>query len=282
MLIGSTEVPDLIIGSIIALSGVLIADLRNSARQAKQHAFDAGEKDRDRKLILRKEVYLPVAKALADVQGKIAILPLSDNPAEAQSAITNLSAVLGSMALVSETSTAILSVSVLGKYSSAYLQAGTAQMVIQSEQNKLNRINARREAAQVRYAAAITEYRKQLPELGLDDMPPFEAVLHEANEEFRLATEEYDEKNREFGLLCLKSSADNMEILEVAEQESIPLLMSLRREFGVLTDEQELRSAMRNQTNEMKARVKAMLDAITTQVSVDDVQKPGSSRSDIG
>ena len=77
-----SAVPDVIwsavVASVLTLSGVLIANRSTTARFRLQLKYDAEEKARERKAILRREVYLQAAEESVKASNRLGSLPQAD------------------------------------------------------------------------------------------------------------------------------------------------------------------------------------------------------------
>jgi hypothetical protein len=64
-----------IIASVLTLAGVLTTNRNNNSRLTKQLEHEGAQRDKEREIDLRREVYLGAAEAIAEAHGKIVQIP---------------------------------------------------------------------------------------------------------------------------------------------------------------------------------------------------------------
>jgi chromosome segregation ATPase len=144
-----SAIPDIVwsgvIASLMTLFGVLVADFRNTARQTRQHKFDAVQKQKDRTMALRRELYVPIAGLLAAAKNEL--LTLGDVEFEGREIIIEkfidtpislLDTAASEVAMIAEPGTAILAQRLITAFNAAKSVLSDASRELQKTRMTLN------------------------------------------------------------------------------------------------------------------------------------------------
>lgn len=253
-------------GSAITLSGVMFSDWRNTRRLHLQQAFAARESELARTLATKKEVYLSTSGTLARTQEYLLSLPTADSM-EDKAPMIEFAEFIGKVAMVGQTSTAILSQSLAAEYTEAHAKLMQfAAGVQRAHANARNHRKYRKKALQQAERVGI-EIAKFL-ETGVINDAVFGALQRS---QARFNAEVQDHWTKEIAQLGLVARETNrfmakaLEIITPITDSSAKLLIAVRRELGQTTDEAQLLKSMKEHRDAAFGRLRNLIGTFEAQ-----------------
>lgn len=233
-----------VIGAFIALFGVFVANWQNANRQRDQHKFDSAEKRRDRSMTLRKEVYLPLAAALQEVQRFLETLPFADEGD--QDPITKFSVEAAKLSVVAETATTILANTLSSELMKAYFDLSNEARPARDAKESQTASKEFRIEAQKNEDGIQKEIDRFLQSTTVDNAK-FMVLTGQKKMYQKLAIEFGTSENAAMKLHALHTTNFFRLLLKkipYLTDLSFDLLISVRRDFEIETNESVYRAAL--------------------------------------
>jgi hypothetical protein len=260
-----SRIPDVVIGALLALAGVVLSNRSHTANLKRQLEHDAAQKAADRLAQLRREVYLSAAEELIKATTHLQLLPKMDlatvNPGEG---LRGLFVAITRIMVVADLPTAYLASDVSRAYGSLLLKFAWRAVPIQQVNNRIrHRTEAyERAAAEVQ---RILSAMRQLHESGKSDAVAFEAL----KKSFEISQKLANDLTKERAVLWAQHSKLEMQFA----RESIPdhndifalhirLLAAIRAEVGLDTEVEELTRRMEANRDRSLAELEAFMKRI--------------------
>lgn len=256
------SVPDAAWGVFATWVTVALTEGRNSKRARDQREHDAIEKDKERTMTLRQEIYLPVATDLTSVMSFLGAMPSYSIDEIAKSdPLRRYSAAAAKLALVATPSTALAVHRLSTETGALYLNVMALAMSIAERRSLLDVVDNLRET-QLDEMARINADLAAIQESGIRDDVRFNALQmryqsvqrvfdsqgHDRDEMARLQ----DEAFREYGQKLLPQMRMLLDV-------SISVLVALRWDLGQAGDAAEFEREMRRQSQRVYAEAEAAL-----------------------
>ena len=263
------SIPDVIwsgvIASVLALSGVLIANRSNTNRLRIQLQHDAAEKAKERTATLRREVYLRAAEELTKANSHLASLPQSDlAKTNAAEGLQGFFAAAAKLQLVAEPKTALLVNQLVATYGELLLRLLARLIPLQKARTDISINDGLYNKAQAEVTRVLAEMAKFNEAAQVSDAV-FNA-LQRAFDSYQCQAETYaaersaswDEFNRLNFEFCRQLLTD----MRGLGEQQIPVLIEIRRDLGLTAELGAFREQMEAQWNRMSAQLDAMLRAL--------------------
>lgn len=267
------NIPDLvwsgIFASTITVSGVLFSDWRNSKRLLQQHDFTERENERARTMMLRKEVYLPVAGALSKLQAYMMTLPNRDGESDENPTIEFAEA-CAKLCMVSTTETAILTQRLAADYNVAYLALSSLATGVIQARSDAELHKKYKDKAQAEFDRVSLEIDKFLESANHNEIL-FEALRQRAewfeqqrSENAALEADALQRVAVEFASYLHKA----LDVVAPLSEAGVQLLVCVRRELGQDTDIDQLALAMQESRERTMTHTKLFLLELEKSVCV--------------
>lgn len=249
-----------VIGAVVALLGVFVANWQNAKRQKDQHAFDAREKKRDRTMAIRKEVYLPLASALQDAQNFLETL--AENEDDEHEPITRFAAAVAKLGVVAEMSTAILANKVCSDLLKAYYSLLIE--VRPCREARENALNTReyRVRAEARADGTQKEIDKFLGAANTDRVA-FDTMIAIKKRDQDMADEFFIAENAAVQLEAIHKINYLRLLTEKISQYTMSgfaLLIAVRHDLELQTDESAFLASLISQRDDVLAEMRSMIE----------------------
>ncbi len=255
------EIPDAIagtaigafIGASVSLVGMFFNDWRNTARLKLQNAHSEKVASEARDHVLKKEILLSLPGAMNKFQSELGGLTSAASLDAIQREFVEFNTALSKVSVVASTDTAALATELSAFFSTIYLDSlpmwakvHDLHDTFQTSVKNLNDSNERFKAANLEHTEALKD--------AANDPERNAGLLAHCQRKVELAKAQSAERIAEMNA-ALKSYLDAQDglthdliaIVENADQHTIPMLIAVRAELGVATDEDKLRKVFREQ-----------------------------------
>lgn len=259
-------VPDLVltgcVGAGLTLAGAVWADYRNSKRQRVQHAFDAEQNEIEQKRELRKDVYLPVAESLSKLQAAIGNLAFATSTDVASAALAEFTAAIGKMTLISDTDTVVKCSRMVTWYTGIYLETIAESSLVRAfKEHAEKERNARQEAREA-VERAKQEYNDFVGESRMTahrEASRLNILVQDSIAQLAKAEASLEAAMNEASEAEMKCAMSTLQRVIPANEHSFPLIVALRTELGVKTDERVLAAALDGSRDAAVEKLKELL-----------------------
>lgn len=258
-----------VISSAITLSGVLLADRRNTIRQKRQHDFDATQKKLDRANNLKKELYLPMIDILIKAMDYFLYMPtLKFNGRELieqgvnDTPWTELDSALSKLKLISDISTVVLAEKLSNCYSDIHAELSKAAAPYRHSQMMLQGTSLQMADLESNFES-VTKVLETRVESGMEKDKTWHELV-DRQEKFLNALEASQENHQK---ALVSDQAEHLNYQrEVAkfvpelQNLILELIIAMRSELTSEADSSVLLAELKHQLKRDRARVKDTLE----------------------
>lgn len=252
-----------VLGSIIALGGVLISNWSHSSRLKVQLKHDAELKAIERKAAMRRDVYLNAAEELVRANSYLGSLPQIDfTKTNIGDGLQNFFSSSAKLGLVAEEETGKALSELVLAYSGLLFKLLINVVPISEQRNKINIINGHYEEGQTEIKRILAEMNRQ-NESGAPDEHVFNMLnssfqfqqkrAKELSDERNACWEKVNEYTKKFALLLM----DEMKAITVLQA---PVMVGIRKELDIDTNIESYKALI----NSSAERVRDQLDSFLT------------------
>ncbi len=255
------EIPDGIIGTAIgALIGASVSfintyvnDRRTTSRLVLQNAHSEKLASDAREHTMRKEILLSLPDAMHKFQSEFGGLPWASSLDAIQREFLAFSTVLSKVSVVASTNTAALATELSAFFSTAYLaslptwaKVNDLRTTFETSVKKMSDVNARITAHELELAEALKNAADgpgNIPDLLTNRQRRVELERTERDgrlTEMNMAMKSYLDASDDF-------TRDIIAVVENSDQHTIAMLIAVRSELGIETDEDLLRKVFGEQ-----------------------------------
>ncbi len=264
------EVPNVVWAAVIAAGIAFITTIltnRNSRMQLRmQLDHTAQQRDRERSLALRREVYLPAAEAMTQLQGVLGQLGNVDlEQSELQRQIATHSAALSKINLVASNSTVIAVMEYLGVVTPIMLKLLEMRLPIVVRKRLIDQQRTFADAAIAehgRFLAVLKQYNLE----GGKSQAEYDRVTLQCKNELELHRKYSEELQRLWKAQC----ADILSIAQVIGEDVmrtaqlVPnIVLSARRDLDMPIDEKEFRERFAEQIREARKALEETINNLS-------------------
>ena len=223
-------------------------------QQSKRESFESKEKQRDRIMALRKEVYLPLAAALTEANAFLFSLPnqLINDPLN-QAPLTALGAAISRLIITSDTETAVAAQKVAGGVGKLYFVLVELALPITQADARAKIFRKHKEKAELdrdRVYLDITKFNEaaNTDEAIFNAKQRSQAWFQEQSENW--AAKEMEALS-EFQQQQFRFARTTAELIQPFAADGIALLLRIREDLGLKTDTKSLTEALDSGRKEM-------------------------------
>jgi hypothetical protein len=242
-------------GAILTLAGVVITNWSNNKRLKIQLRHDAAERNKEREVAMRRQVYLDAAKEVVKAPQYLATLPSKDlSRVETQTELSELFARVNQVHLVGQKETVeAVSVWSIGLTKSVF---GLMQhvMPMQITRNEIERLNQEVEENRTKSADYLAQLVQRHLAGNLDE-PTRSVINHHiefhrqqferASQERALAWGRYNAALQAYHIECMKAAGALADML-------VQVVANMRTELGFETDRNWYQQRVAKQTAEIQ------------------------------
>lgn len=262
-------IPDAIwsalLASLMTLAGVFASNRHNRGQLEIQLKHDATEKDKDRKLDNRREVYLLLAEEMVNAGSFLGGLAQSENAlANIGSGTRGFFAAATQAGLIAESKTAHLLSELVSSYGELTLYLTTELLPIEQMKTDIKLASQQYDQANLERQRVLNEMTR-LNETGVADLGRFDALKRSFETLHRLANEKAEERAQLYDKLNLANSdfAKNlMQQIHIIGPKTDSVLIALREELGVETDIFEFKKKLSAQREKAGRALNGFLEAL--------------------
>ncbi len=264
-----SKIPDVvwaaIIASLLTLGGVLLTNRANNKRLLEQIKHDATERDRERQMALRREVYLKAAEAISKAYTTLMNLPQANLQSELWKSDANtISESLMKVHIVGNDDTVASTTRFSSDFSKALLNLMEKRFPLDQLKSRLiilsDLINKSAQERD-RYIALMKEFNLK----GLTDQRLWETIRHnyefeeQQNQKHTIERETIQQQYNDLLIELVKACYQkSMEIGHVL----VPALCDVRKEMGMPIDADRYLQLMEQTRTEMEAALTQLINAV--------------------
>jgi hypothetical protein len=255
-----------LVGSTIALVGVMYADKRNTRRLLLQQEFAARESERKRILDLKKEIYVPIAGAIAHLNEYLLSLGTKEQDAGVDAA-SAFGLEAAKFLVIAETDTAILANSLSADFSIAHMQLAVFAEQVQRVRKHARHYQEYREKA-LEQCDRVTLELDKFFESAVSNDQLLDALQRARKHHHDLAQHYWKMEADALGQLVAQMQSylqKALSFLAPLIAPSVDLLVALRRELGQETDRQALLEEMQGSQDRVIQYVDNLITGIGAQ-----------------
>lgn len=266
LLVLLSKIPDVVwsglLASVITLTGVMLSNWSNTKRLIQQLSHDSGEKEKDRKSALRRDVYLKAVEEMAKVGGYLGKIPQLD-PAKTNIAdgLTDFLAVSAKLQLIAHPETSSLAGELTTRYGEIFMSLLGKAMPVQDLNTEIkisSDLYDRNQAEVTRVLAEMT----QLNESGQPNFARF-TTLQRSFESSQALANQFAEKRQEAfqqqGIAMREYRVALMEEMRTVGSLQVQLAAAIRNELNLTTDIAEYEARLQANWERMDKKIKELV-----------------------
>lgn len=262
-------IPDAIwsalLASLMTLAGVFASNRHNRGQLEIQLKHDATEKDKDRKLDNRREVYLRLAEEMVNAGSFLGGLAQSENAlANIGSGTRGFFAAATQAGLIAESKTAHHLSELVSSYGELTLHLTTKLFPIEQLKTDIKLVSEQYDQANLERQRILNEMTR-LNEAGVADPGRFDALKRSFEALHHLANEKAEERGQLYDKLNLANSdfaKHLMQQMHVIGPQTDSALIALREELGVDTDVSEFKNRLSVQREKAHRALDGLLESL--------------------
>lgn len=263
-----------IIASLLTLIGVLLTNKGNNLRFTKQLEHEGSQRDKEREINLRREVYLSASEAIAEAQGSITKFPNSTIQ-ELQDRFNNstLSANLNKIHIVASERT----VSAIGSFGERFSEAIASLMVkkivLQTLEDEVKTINENINSM-LATREQILEQIQEIPKTQ-ENSAYIDTLFKQFNETDLPLNTLFEERDTKTPKLLEQNFAYQQECLDESfsvGQTLIEANLAIRQELKLPIDEGFYTNLMTEQYNSAKQSFEKYIEKIKLQLDANETE----------
>lgn len=237
------ELAPVLVGAIIALAGTLLAAGLSFWHGARQLKHDRAQRERERQLTLKREVYLPAAAAATKLQLLLTrSVDLTVSDADLMSDSSEASATLTKVELIGGNETITALTRFLAEFAARYADMGIARVELKIKAERiavLNRLVDNELAKQQQYRSEIVSRGNNGAEVANLRTCLDQAI--KAHAAYATEKENQTKENLDLSLALLKTAYESYAKLG---ELLVPTMLAVRDEMGIEYDKAEYTRCM--------------------------------------
>jgi len=269
------DIPDALAGAavgaaIAALTNLftnLYNDWRNTARLNIQNAHAEKLAANARDHAMKKEILLSLSDAIGKFQNELGGLPYAATLETSQRAFVEFSTSINKVTVVTSTNAAALATRLNAHFTTIYMNSlpkwatvNTLHDTFQTSLKNMNVSNERYAAVNSEYAEALKAARDQ-PNLP-DIFAQYQQMVDVVRSESKQRSAELEDAQLSYQIALNHFTEEIIAIMNDSDRYTIPMLIAVRTELNVPTDEAELRRAFSEQKEAVVKSVRTAMDHV--------------------
>lgn len=254
-----------IIASFLTLGGVLLTNRESTKRLLAQLKYDSAQRDRDREMSLRRDVYLQAAEAVSRIQallGRLVDLSAHDGEFANESRIN--SAAIAKIQVIGNDKTVRAVSAFMNEFVAAYTELWFERIRLVERKNRIEIVKQYREKASLEQERWL-ELMKRMNLDGSSDPRRWQVI----NDNFEFARKQHERYSREEQSAWTEQRREHLQVLKSCIEHSSrlaelipPAVFAVREELELPLNKDEYMKSF----NESMQRSKVALEAFMQKV----------------